>query len=172
MTAIPFGMETRAVGESWRRRGHQVQLVATSVRVNQRQSNSVTCVTAAVCVNIQRQFCALQRRSWCWKWDRRTPRRPVTLPTPPIRSTASSIYSALYPRISVVSCIPRARVPAPRIHFLVTHPCVRLRLSQYLKATTLESPNRDDPVLGYAPDKLEASCRFLWHSLGEVQPRS
>jgi hypothetical protein len=49
-------------------------------------------------------------------------RRVVRLPyLPPYPSHSFVFIFSLYPRISVVPCIPRAHVPALRIHFLVTH---------------------------------------------------
>jgi hypothetical protein len=57
------------------------------------------------------------------------PIRIIHLTYPPYPSHSFVLIFGLYPCISVVSCIPCARVPTPRIHFLATHRCVRLRLS-------------------------------------------
>jgi hypothetical protein len=51
---------------------------------------------------------------------------------PPYPSHSFVFIFGLYPRISVVSCIPCARVPALRIHFPATHRRVRLRLSHFV----------------------------------------
>jgi hypothetical protein len=95
-----------------------------------------------------------------------------------------------YYLVSVVSCIPRARVPAPRIHFLATHPCVRLRLShdttllQSLKdakdelyteytthyAQSLSPASSDDTVASTtttptSPPKFDFLGRYKWSNV-------
>ncbi|KAJ7925753.1 hypothetical protein B0H13DRAFT_2314161 [Mycena leptocephala] len=54
---------------------------------------------------------------------------PGYLTYPPYPSHSFVLIFGLHPCISVVLCIPRARAPAPEYTSLVTHLCVRLRLS-------------------------------------------